>query len=322
MSREGITAFAHIPLSQAGEQPIGILSVFSKSIVGIFTEPFLQLLTSLAGQLSQAVQIVTEKDAKEHERTQKETALLENARVLRDMELARQIQLSLLPTVIPTVVSGQLAAICVPAAHVGGDYYDFFQRNDTELDMVIADVSGHNVGAALIMVETRSVFRMQAMKSGSTGEALRILNQQLYEDLNRAELFISMFYAKIDIKTRVLSYSSAGHNRPFVIRAGTDSIEELDAEGLLIGIRESVVFEEKQVQLLAGDLFIMFTDGIIEAENRQNEQFGVVRFCEILENSVFLPPGEIIEAVLSGVKTFIASDVFSDDVSLIVLKIV
>jgi sigma-B regulation protein RsbU (phosphoserine phosphatase) len=321
MDREGIKSFAHIPLSQAGEQPIGILSVFSKSIVGIFTEPFLQLLSSLAGQLAQAVKIVAEKEAKEHERQQKEKALLENMRVMRDMELARQIQLSLLPTTIPALVSGQLAAICVPAAHVGGDYYDFFQRNETELDMVIADVSGHNVGAALIMVETRSVFRVQAMKSTSTSETLHVLNRQLYDDLNRAELFISMFYAKVDCRQRVLTYSSAGHNRPFVIRHGSNAIEELDAEGLLIGIRDKVIFEEKQVHLQAGDLFIMFTDGIIEAEDPQGEQFGALRFCELLENNRFLPPGEIIEAVLQGVRHFSGSEQFTDDVSLVVLKI-
>lgn len=322
MDREGIKAFAHIPLSQAGEKPVGILSVFSKSIVGIFTEPFLQLLSSLAGQLAQAVQIVTEKDAKEHERGQKEKAQLENARVLRDMELARQIQLSLLPTRLPDVACGLLAARCVPAAHVGGDYYDFFERDDNTLDMVIADVSGHNVGAALIMVEVRSVFRMQAMKSGSTGEALRVLNQQLYEDLTRAELFISMFYAKFDYTRRRLSYSSAGHNRPLIVRNGLAGVEELDAEGLLIGIRDTVEFEEKQIELQAGDLFIMFTDGIVEAESPTGEQFGVGRLCETLENNIFLPPDEMIEVIFTDVKQFSGSDVLTDDVSLVILKVV
>lgn len=322
IDRQGIKAFAHIPLSQEGEYPIGILSVFSKSIIGIFTEPFLQLLSSLAGQLAQAVQIVAEKEAKDRERMQKEQAQLENARVLRDMELARQIQASLLPTRLPAMPSAVLGARCVPAAHVGGDYYDFFQRDEGSLDMVIADVSGHNVGSALIMVEVRSVFRMQAMNSGHTSEALAVLNRQLYDDLNRAELFISMFYAIFDHHRLRLTYSSAGHNRPLIVRPGTGVVAELDAEGLLIGIREVVTFEEKHVQLHGGDLFVMFTDGIVEAENSNGEQFGMGRFAETLEEHLFLPPDEIIDEVLSTVRQFSGSETLSDDVSLVILKIV
>ncbi|MEI6704629.1 MAG: GAF domain-containing protein, partial [Deltaproteobacteria bacterium] len=143
---EGIVSSAHIPILREGQPAIGIMSLFSKSIAGLFTQEFISLLTSLAGQLAQAITIAHEMEAKVRERDQKESALLENARVMRDMEIAHQIQISLLPESVPELFGVEVAGRCISAAHVGGDYYDFFRRNDQTLDMLIADVSGHSVG--------------------------------------------------------------------------------------------------------------------------------------------------------------------------------
>jgi sigma-B regulation protein RsbU (phosphoserine phosphatase) len=322
MEREGIRSFAHIPITSEGDPPVGILSVFSKSIVGLFTEPFLQLLGSLAGQLAQAVKIVTEREAKEKERQQKEAALLENARVLRDMELAKQIQLSLLPDAPPTMPGVSFACRCIPAAHVGGDYYDFFQRGENSVDIVMADVSGHSVGAALIMVETRSVLRAQVHSSTSGTAILATLNELLYEDLTRAELFITMFYMKYDATSRRLSYANAGHNPPLLLRKGVMSCTELDAEGLILGVYRSVMFEEKNIQLLKGDLLFIYTDGIIEADNGEGQLFGVGRLCSILTEVFEDEPEAIIERVLKEVAQYTLTSSLQDDISIIVMKVV
>jgi len=122
---EGFVSFAHVPIFREGEESLGVLSVYSKSIVGLFTEEFISLLTSLAGQLAQTVRLVNEMEAKEKERHEKEQAQLANARVKRDMEIAEQIQTSLLPEAPPELFGIDLAGRCIPAAHVGGDYYDF-----------------------------------------------------------------------------------------------------------------------------------------------------------------------------------------------------
>lgn len=321
LEKEGVKSFAHIPLSQAGENPVGVLSVFSRSIIGVFTEPFVQLLSSLAGQLAQEVRIVNEKSAREKERLQKERALLENARVSRDMELAKQIQLSLLPSRMPENFENHMAARCIPATHIGGDYYDFFLTGDERLNIVIADVSGHSVGAALIMVETRSVFRMLAMSAKTTSTALTVLNRQLYEDLSSSELFLSMFYVTLERQSRKLSYSSAGHNHPFLLRNGSNDIIELDAEGLIIGVKEDVIFEQKEIDLLEGDLFVMYTDGVVEAENIQQELFGNERFSELLLECRDQEPDTIINTVLDRIRTFTGGNVLADDVSLVILRI-
>lgn len=321
MEHEGIKSFAHIPIASEGDPPMGILSVFSKSIVGLFTEPFLQLLGSLAGQLAQAVKIVSEREAKEKERQQKEEAQLENARVLRDMEIAKQIQLSLLPASFPYLPGVRFACRCVPAAHVGGDYYDYFLRGENDIDMIIADVSGHSVGAALIMVETRSVLRAQVHSTTSCTDILSVLNDLLYEDLTRAELFITMFYANYNAENRVLNYANAGHNPPILLRRGKLVCTELDAEGLILGVNRTVSFEGKSIQLQKGDLILFYTDGIIEAQTVTGELFGTERLCTVLAEVFEDEPQKIIERVLKEVTEYTSSTLLQDDISMVVMKV-
>ncbi len=317
--REGIKSFAHVPISSEGSPPVGILSVFSRSIVGLFTEQFVELLESLAGQLAQAVRIVSEREAREGERRQKEAAQLENARVTRDLELAKQIQLSLLPESAPQLAGVRIACRCTPATHVGGDYYDFFQRGNDQLDLVMADVSGHSVGAALIMVETRSVLRAQMQTTMSTRETLRVLNELLYDDLTRAELFITMFCCTYDGAHRTLSYANAGHTRPLLFRAG--SWRELDADGLILGVKQEVLFEEKSVQLESGDLLFLYTDGIIEAENAERELFGEERLCAIVSGMLEGEPESVIDRIMAEVAAFCCPAPLQDDISMVVMKL-
>jgi len=318
---EGIVSCAYIPIFREGEPSLGVLSVFSKSITGIFTEEFISLLCSLAGQLAQAVTIVLEMEAKERERNGKELALLEKARVMRDMEIAQQIQISLLPDAAPETFGIDVAGRCISAAHVGGDYYDFFKRNDHTIDLLIADVSGHSVGAALIMAEVRTLLRAHVNSAQSASAILHILNSQLYDDLTRAELFITMFYAKYNSATGRLSFANAGHNRPMVSRSGEQSCIELDAEGLILGVKTSVVFEERSFELKTGDVLLFYTDGLTEARNGNAELFGNERVCTLLGELRHLPAREIIDSFYAAVGEFTASETFQDDISLVVLKI-
>lgn len=318
---EGIISSAHIPILRDGQPAIGIMSLFSKSIAGLFTQEFILLLTSLADQLAQAITIVHEMEAKVQERDQKELALLKNARVTRDMEIAQQIQLSLLPESAPELFGLEIAGRCISAAHVGGDYYDFFRRNEHTLDMLIADVSGHSVGAALIMAEVRTLLRAHVNSSNSASAILNTLNSQLYDDLTRAELFITMFYAKYNSATGRLAYSNAGHNHPLIYHAVTDSCIELDTEGLIIGVKPYVVFEERSIELVGGDVVLFYTDGLTEACNHEGEMFGSVRLCKHLGDIAQLPAREIIDSFYREIFEFSGSETLQDDVSIVVLKI-
>ncbi|GLI39289.1 SpoIIE family protein phosphatase [Geobacter hydrogenophilus] len=306
--REGIRSFAHAPITVEGK-PVGILSAFSKSRKGIFTDEFVELFTNLAGQIGIALRNALQAEkliqAKEHE---------------KEMQIARTIQMGLLPTRAPDVAGISLAGTCVPAREVGGDYYDFLARGATGLDLVIADVSGHNVGAALLMAEVRTIIQAEAKIVRGPGEILGVLNDFLYEDLTRAELFITMFYLNYDAGTRLLSFASAGHNPPILRRSGSRACEYLDAEGLILGIKRKIAFEEKQVRLEPGDILLLYTDGITEAANPAGELFGEDRLCSLLAEYLALHPQQIIDNLLAEVRSFAANQNLTDDVSLVVLK--
>lgn len=319
---EGIVSFAHIPIYRDGEAAIGVMSVYARSITGLFTEEFITLLCSLTGQLAQAVIIVKEIEARELERNAKEQALLQTARLSRDMEIAKQIQISLLPETPPKFEGLDIAGKCLSAAQVGGDYYDFFQEENRSLDIIIADVSGHSVGAALIMSEARTLLRAQVNSHQPPSSILQTLNNSLYDDLTRAELFITMFYARYHATTGKLIYTNAGHNHPLLHRHGEESCIELDTEGLIIGVKTTVIFEEMSMTLKSGDLLLFYTDGLTEAANSSGEMFGNGRVCQLLGKYASLSAFEIIESLYNAVTDFTGSPALQDDISMVVLKIV
>ena len=255
------------------------------------------------------------------ERKRGEKALLENAHILREMELARNIQLSLLPVAPPEVPGVSLAGFCLPATHVGGDYYYFAKRDNGIVDLAVADVSGHNIGAALMTVEARTVLRSQLATGSSAGRILAAMNEILYEDLNRAELFITVFCASFDTFSRTLTYANAGHPPPLHFTYSAPSCQWLDADGLLMGVRENVAFEEKQIQLQSGDVLLLYTDGVIEADNGDGELFGIERLCNILHSRHRESPQAIIDAIVLDVAAFSGTIPMEDDVTMVVMKV-
>jgi hypothetical protein len=307
--REGIKSFAHAPITIEG-QPIGVLSAFSRSVKGIFTDEFIELFRSLSGQIGIAW------------RNAMQTKELIEARGReREMEIAKNIQMSLLPTHVPKIEGIALAGMCVPARQVGGDYYDFLVRGENGLDIVIADVSGHNVGAALLMAETRAFIQARADGLGTPAEILDSLNRFFYEDLTRTELFITMFYLHYDAADRRIMYANAGHNPPLLWRSESNNCEWLDAEGLILGVKPSVEFIEIKDQLHPGDMVLLYTDGITEAENDRGEFFGRERLCGLLNENSDDDPKKVLDMLLHQVRLFTGVQHFTDDVTMAILKI-
>ena len=184
-----------------------------------------------------------------------------------EIKIAQQIQASLCPSAPINSDHFQVTGYCLPADKVGGDYFDYFFRNEDHLDMVIADVSGHSIGPALFMVETRSAIRTQAKRLGTPSETLSVLNDFLFEDLDNADYFITLFYLQYDITTRQLSFANAGHPPPLLFSPFQSKCRQLDAEGMILGVRKNVIFEEKTTPISKGDLILLYTDGLTEAEN-------------------------------------------------------
>ncbi len=237
-----------------------------------------------------------------------------------ELKIARKIQRSLLPSdplILPQV---QVIGYCLPASQVGGDYFDYYHRPDHRVDVAIADVSGHSVGPALFMVEIRSALKTQIRSQRTASSILAVLNDSLYEDLNRADHFISMFYLQYYTFTGEINYASAGHNPPLLLRADGAVCTKLDADGMIFGVKKEVAFEERRISLEKGDIIFLYTDGIIEAENKEGEFFGTERLCEILTAHMHFTPQDLIKIIVEKLQDFCDSKTFRDDVTMIALK--
>ncbi|ABK99237.1 ABC transporter substrate binding protein [Pelobacter propionicus] len=253
------------------------------------------------------------------ERKRAEQLLLENALINRELEIAQQIQQSFLQE-CPQELPGLLMACrCEPAAKVGGDYYDLFTPREGLVDCVIADITGHSVGSALLMTETRSVLQAEVTPGRTPGQLLAEVNNLLYNDLSRAEMQLSMFYARIDTPNQRLSYANAGHCRPLLYHSRGKSVQELDADGLILGIRRGVCFEEASIEVEAGDVLLLYTDGVIEAERDRGEFFGSDRLSRLLTEQHERHPREIIDKILAEVTRFTRTRVRADDIALFVV---
>ncbi len=307
--REGITCFAHTPIVLEGEA-VGMLSAFSRSVKGIFTNEFIALFENLAGQVA----IAWRNDRQLQ-------SLLEVREQERELQIARNIQISLLPASLPETDHYTVAGLCVPAHQIGGDYYDCIQRDDTDVDLIIADVSGHNIGSALIMAETRTFIHARVDSLKQPAGMLHSLNKFFFGNMDCSDLFVTMFYLQYNRDGHKLTYSNAGHNNPLLWRKNKNQIELLDAEGLIFGIKPEVDFEQKTTHMEAGDILLLYTDGIIEAEDNRGEFFGVERLGKLIKECGDLSPQELIDRIMNQVRIFTGLRHFNDDITLVVMKI-
>ncbi len=243
-----------------------------------------------------------------------------------ELEIAKQIQLSLLPKKPLRLPGLEIAGVCVPATHVGGDYFDYIPH-DGKVDLVIADVSGHSVGAALLMAEMRSTLKAELRRNRDgqpapgTGELLSALNDVLYGDLDGADLFITMFYLRYDLASGKLSYANAGHNRALLLSRNVRACTQLDADGLILGVHNEVRFEEKSLMLESGDCLLLYTDGVVEARDGLGEFFGLSRLCHLVGVHRGLAPEAMLQALLEELRRFRGKGAFEDDISMVALRI-
>jgi serine phosphatase RsbU (regulator of sigma subunit) len=206
--------------------------------------------------------------------------------------------------------------------NVGGDYYDFIWRDgDGHLAVVIADVSGHNVASALMMAVARSALRAELRSTGDPGRVLETANGFLYEDLTKAELFLSILCMVYEPRARTLRYASAGHNPALLFRPGEESCRVLDADGLLAGVLEGMTYPAEELSLDEGDAVLLYTDGLVEAANADGEMFGLARLADVFRRTSRLPAREILDRVFEAIYRFAGDRSGADDMTMVVLKV-
>lgn len=258
-------------------------------------------------------------DLKEHIRTLRLTTA-ENERIQKELEIARGIQQSFLPESAPKIPGIDLEGFNLPAAEVGGDFYDFIPVGSTSWGLVIADVSGKGVPAALFMALSRTLIRASASRNPDPVASIRDANRFIYLD-SKTSMFVTLFYAILDIRNKTLTFINAGHNPPLLLHHGSDGINLLKARGIALGVIDEVDLESVEVRLDHGDLVVLYTDGVTEATDEHDREYGVERLTSIIHKSRHLPAKEIITSIVSDIAAFAGTRPQFDDITLMILKV-
>lgn len=309
---EGLKPHLVIPLKQR-QDLVGVISLGQKLADTEFNTEELTLLSVLGGQVAVAVENAWLHDER-----------LEQERIREELAVAREIQQALLPDRFPRGPSFDVSAINLPSREIGGDYFDFMatppeQEIQTErLLLVVGDVSGKSTPAALLMASLQATLR--AVYEAMTGLAATTekVNNVMYRTTS-SEKFITLFIAELDINARLLTYVNAGHNFPILTRGSGEQIL-LEKGGLPVGVVEKTNYEEGFIQFEPGDVLTVYTDGVTEAMNSREEEFGEERLMRVLQERSYLAAREIRDEVYREVLTFTGDRPQLDDLTLVVLK--
>jgi phosphoserine phosphatase RsbU/P len=252
----------------------------------------------------------------------------EKKRLEEELRIARQIQMSLLPRGPLSIPGLAITALCVPAREVGGDYYDFFPLSRDRLGVLIADVSGKGTSAALYMAELKGVVLALSQRYDSPRELLIEVNRIISENLD-SRSFITVTYAVIDLRARLMTYCRAGHTPVvFLPAGGGQGARVLTPSGLVLGLRIdgaaekfAELLEEDRVHLGTGDVIVLYTDGITEAMNATSDLFGDSRLSQIVEEHGHLNSAELRERILREIEAFVGGADQHDDMTMVLLKV-
>ena len=293
----------------------GLISLGAKKSEAPYSQADLQLLGAVASQTGLALE-----NAELTESIRKEVAQRE--RLDRELEIARDVQQRLFPQKLPAVQGLDFAGYCRPAYGVGGDYYDFVCLPGDCLGIAVGDVSGKGIAAALLMASLQASLRGQTIKpSSSLSEMMRNINRLVY-DASAENRYATFFYAQYDPHNRLLRYVNAGHNPPLVYRRNSrPEMQHLEEGGTVIGLFQDFPYQEGRVALESGDLLIAFTDGISEAMNSSEDEYGEDRLISALRDCKARTAADLISELLVSVDSFTAGARQHDDMTLVVVRV-
>jgi sigma-B regulation protein RsbU (phosphoserine phosphatase) len=246
-----------------------------------------------------------------------QAALVEKERLERELELAREIQRSILPQELPCRPGFECAARYRPARQVGGDFYDVIPLAEERVGLVMADVSDKGIAAALFMALTRSLIRAEARRSPLPQQVLTDVHKLLLE-ISEANMFVTVFYGVLDLAEGTLRYVRAGHDRPLLLSPASGACRFLEGDGMFLGVVESLTLEEVHMDLQPGDLLVLYTDGITDAHAPSGELFGAGRLQRAVCAAGRASAQDVCDFVFERVEQFQAGAVQYDDMALLV----
>src|SRR6266536_4621055 len=303
---QGVRSVLAVPLG-VSEKVFGIIYADSPIAEGRFTEDHLKVLTTLASVAAIRV-----------ENTRLVESRLQQERLERELQLAMEIQQRFQPTAPPVVPGYEFQGISFPCYEIGGDYYDFIQREDGRLVIALGDVSGKGTAAALLMSSLHAAIHAQAGSHDSLVATISAVNRYLADNIppNR---FITLFYAELDPESGALSFLNAGHNPPLIIHAA-GTVEQLASGGLPLGIKRDADYREGRTQLQYGDVLVIYSDGVTEANSPTGEEFGPTRLYEVVSRNVDASAAGIRDRIESALTKFAQGTKAADDITLVIVK--
>ena len=293
ISEQSTRSELDIPLKVHGRL-IGVFN-FQHHDPDAFSPSRIQLLEALAGHVATAIENA---QLFQRERQEKD-------RMAMELEEARKVQLSLFPNRAPEVPGFEMTGLCLPCREVGGDWYDYIPLRDGRLALVLADVSGKGMGAALLMTSTRSLLRLFAERERRPGKVLSQLNNVLIKDFPRTK-FVTMIYAVIDPFTRTIEFTNAGHLPPLLVNPAGSRFLEIKS-GLPLGIQE-IVFSEYKIDMPSGNRLLLYSDGVSETMNSLLEEYGTKRIQDHMTT-----PTATVWSLLDDVQAFAGDYPSMDD---------
>src|SRR5579872_6821160 len=303
-----------LPLSTR-DKLLGFISLGPKRSDEPYSGTDVRLLKSVAAQTGLALENARLMTAIADEVAQRE-------RLNREVEIAREVQERLFPQTLPPIEGVEYAGACRPALGVGGDYYDFLALPGGQLGIAIGDVSGKGIAAALMMASLQASLRGEAARAPENLAALISNVNRLVYEASSSNRYATFFYAQYNPKSRQLTYVNAGHNPPMLFHCsnGEWRISRLEAGGTVVGLLASFPYEQANLKIEPGDVFIAFTDGISEAMNNADEEWGEEKLIEAVKSCTNLTPSEMISRIMQTADHFVAGAKQHDDMTLVALR--
>ncbi len=302
----GLRAILCVPLQVKGTL-LGVIYVDNRLQSGVFYPDDLDLLTAIAASAATAI-----------ENAHLYQLAVEKGHLERELQMARDLQASLLPHETPHVVSWDFAVYWQPARQTSGDFYDFIPT-ERGVAVVIADVSDKGMPAALFMALSRTIVRASLVQSDSPADGMMHANQLICADSPNS-MFVTLFAAQIDRAGNDLIYVNAGHNPPYLYRAAEDQPQRLGRTGMALGIDDTMRCEQRVVHLDPGDALILYTDGILDALNAHGEEFGDKRLRRICAQHRAETATHIVAALRDEVLRFVGDQPLADDCTVVIVK--
>ncbi len=301
----GLRSILCVPLC-AKEQVLGVVYVDNRLKAGIFNQGHLDLLSSIASSAAIAI-----------DNARLYRLAVERGRLERELQMAHQVQASLLPHDLPQIPGWDFDAYWQPAREMSGDYYDFIPGE--QLGLVIADVTDKGMAAALFMAVTRSIVRASTGQASSPAQGIAHANRLVCAD-SSGGMFVTLFYASLDPSSGEFSYVNAGHNPPLLYRAGQDELTRLTRTGMPLGILEDGPFEQHTLHLAPGDLVLLYTDGVTDATDAELRDFGMERLERVLLEQRDAPVADIMSALKSAIDDFTGLTAQFDDIAILIAR--